>query len=84
MVLSETFRLWLFLVVRGGIQFYQETWCLSTGLTGFWILTLEPERLDDGHRHNESKERTASGQTLKLLVSNIRRRNGLLSSKPAE
>ena len=46
MALSETVRLSLFLVVRGGIKFHRETWCSKhRSLTGFWILTLEPERL---------------------------------------
>src|SRR5208282_6789441 len=48
MVLSETFRLSLFLVVRGGIRFHRETWCRRhRSLTGFWILTLEPERREN-------------------------------------
>src|ERR1700686_2948169 len=45
MVLSEAFRLSLFLVVRGGIGFLERLGARSTRLTGFWILTLEPERL---------------------------------------
>src|SRR5258708_27727862 len=47
MVLSETFRLSLFLVVRGGIGFLERLNARSTRLTGFWILTLEPERLEN-------------------------------------
>jgi len=48
MVLSETFRLSLFLVVRGGIGFLERLGARSMcSLTGFWILTLEPERLDN-------------------------------------
>ena len=39
------FRLPLFLVVRGGIGFLERLGARSTRLTGFWILTLEPERL---------------------------------------
>ena len=45
MVLSETVRLSLFLVVRGGIGFIERLGARSTrSLTGLWILTLEPER----------------------------------------
>src|ERR1700693_4497947 len=47
MVLSETFRLSLFLVVRGGIGFLERLGARSTRLTGLWILTLEPERLEN-------------------------------------
>src|ERR1700674_3177902 len=48
MVLSEAFRLSLFLVVRGGIGFIERLGARSTrSLTGFWILTLEPERLEN-------------------------------------
>src|ERR1700688_3118010 len=47
MVLSETFRLSLFLVVRGGIGFLERLSARSTCLTGLWILTLEPERLEN-------------------------------------
>jgi len=47
MVLSEAFRLSLFLVVRGGIGFLERPSARSTRLTGFWILTLEPERLQN-------------------------------------
>ncbi len=48
MVLSEAFRLSLFLVVRGGIGFIERLGAGSTrSLTGFWILTLEPERLEN-------------------------------------
>src|SRR6266852_3823157 len=56
MVLSETFRLSLFLVVRGGLGFLERLRARSTRLTGFWILTLEPERLEDqpAIAHNES------------------------------
>ena len=47
MVLSEAFRLSLFLVVRGGIGFLERLSARSTGLTALWILTLEPERLEN-------------------------------------
>ena len=48
MVLSETFRLSLFLVVRGGIGFLERLGAQSTrSLTALWILTLEPERLEN-------------------------------------
>src|ERR1700691_4662203 len=47
MVLSEAFRLSLFLVIRGGIGFLERLCALSTRLTGLWILTLEPERLEN-------------------------------------
>jgi hypothetical protein len=48
MVLSETFCLSLFLVVRGGIGFIERLGARSTrSLTGLWILTLEPERLEN-------------------------------------
>jgi hypothetical protein len=45
-VLSETRGLSLFLVVRGGIGFLKRLRCTkhTHGLTGFWILALEPER----------------------------------------
>jgi hypothetical protein len=48
MVLSEAFRLSLFLVVRGGIGFLERLGAQSTrSLTGLWILTLEPEHLQN-------------------------------------
>jgi hypothetical protein len=48
MVLSETFRLSLFLVVRGGIGFIERLGAQSTrSLRALWILTLEPERLEN-------------------------------------
>src|ERR1019366_3472974 len=47
MVLSEARGLSLFLVVRGGIGFIERLGAPSTRLTGFWILTLEPERLEN-------------------------------------
>src|SRR5260370_39613405 len=48
MVLSEAFRLSLFLVVRGGIGFLERLGARSTrSLTALWILTLEPERLQN-------------------------------------
>lgn len=48
MVLSEAFRLSLFLVVRGGIGFLERLGAQSTrSLTALWILTLEPERLEN-------------------------------------
>src|ERR1700684_1121403 len=58
MVLSEAFRLSLFLVIRGGIGFLERLSARSTRLTGLWILTLEPERLG-GQRvvaRNESRD----------------------------
>ena len=83
MVLSETFRLSLFLVVRGGIGFIERLGARSTrSLTGFWILTLEPERLENQPVIIRDEFGMDSRQTLKLLVVlDIRRRNGLLSSK---
>ena len=83
MVLSETFRLSLFLVVRGGIGFLERLGAGSTrSLTGLWILTLEPERLQNQRAIAEMNPAMDSPQALKLLaVSDIRRRNGLLSSK---
>src|SRR5713226_2264052 len=58
MVLSETFRLSLFLVIRGGIGFLERLSARSTRLTGLWILTLEPERLEDQPviARNESRD----------------------------
>src|SRR5580704_4779187 len=82
MVLSETFRLSLFLVIRGGIGFLERLRARSTRLTGFWILTLEPERLENQPVIIREESGMDSRQTLKLLaVSNVRRRNQLLSSK---
>ena len=82
MVLSETFRLSLFLVVRGGIGFLERLGAEARGLTGFWILTLEPERLENQPVIIREESGMDSRQTLKLLaVSNVRRRNQLLSSK---
>src|ERR1700687_6048647 len=82
MVLSETFRLSLFLVVRGGIGFLERLSAGSTCLTGLWILTLEPERLENQPVIIRDESGRGSRQTLKLLVvSNVRRRNPLLSSK---
>src|SRR3984893_14449599 len=81
-VLSETFRLSLFLVIRGGIGFLERLGARSTCLTGLWILTLEPERLENQPVMIRNESGTDSRQTLKLLVvSNVRRRNPLLSSK---
>jgi hypothetical protein len=56
------------------------------GLTFRSILSLEPERLENptGHRQRglPGDGTDASPETLKLLVvSNVRRRNALLSSK---
>jgi hypothetical protein len=58
MVLSETFRLSLFLVVRGGLGFLERLCARSTRLTGFWRLTLEPERLENQPviARNESRD----------------------------
>ena len=82
MVLSEAFRLLLFLVVRGGIGFLERLGARSTRLTGFWILTLEPERLENQPVIAAMNPGMDSSQTLKLLVvSNVRRRNRLLSSR---
>ena len=82
MVLSETFRLSLFLVVRGGIGFLERLSARSTGLTALWILTLEPERLENQPVIIRDESGMDSRQTLKLLVaSNGRRRNQLLSSE---
>jgi hypothetical protein len=63
MVLSEAFRLSLFLVVRGGIGFLERLGAPSTRLTGFWILTLEPERLENQPviAGNESSQRLSTG-----------------------
>ena len=48
MVLSEARGLSLFLVVRGGIGFLERLGAQSTrSLTALWILTLEPERLEN-------------------------------------
>src|SRR6266852_1269057 len=78
MVLSETFRLSLFLVIRGGIGFLERLSARSTRLTGFWILTLEPERLENQPVIIRDESGMDSRQTLKLLVvSNVRRRNEL-------
>ena len=59
----------------------------SLSLTRLWILTLEPERLmnpTDNH-HEESGMAEPLHQTLKLLVvSDVRRRNRLLSSRQAK
>ena len=85
MVLSETFRLSLFLVVRGGIGFLERLSARSTRLTGFWILTLEPERRENQPAIARNESGIDSRQTLKLLVVlDVRRRNGLLSSRPAK
>ena len=82
MVLSETFRLSLFLVVRGGIGFIERLSARSTRLTGLWRLALEPERLENQPAIAEMNPGMDSPQTLKLLVaSDVRRRNRLLSSK---
>src|SRR6202165_3347450 len=78
MVLSETFRLSLFLVIRGGIGFLERLSARSTRLTGLWILTLEPERLENQPVIIRDGSGTDSPQTLKLLVvSNVRRRSRL-------
>ena len=85
MVLSEAFRLSLFLVVRGGIGFLERLSARSTRLTALWILTLEPERQENQPVIIGDESGMDSQQTLKLLVaSNVRRRNTLLSSIPAE
>ena len=58
MVLSEARGLSLFLVIRGGIGFLERLSARSTRLTGLWILTLEPERLQDQPviARNESRD----------------------------
>src|ERR1700674_6104568 len=59
MVLSETFRLSLFLLVRGGIGFLERLGAPSSrSLTACWILTLEPERLENqpAIARNESRD----------------------------
>ena len=82
MVLSETFRLSLFLVIRGGLGFLERLGAGSTRLTGFWRLTLEPERLENQPVIIRDESGMDSRQRLKLLaVSNVQRRNELLSSK---
>ena len=83
MVLSEARGLSLFLVIRGGIGFLERLGARSTSsLTALWILTLEPERLQNQRPSPEMNRGMDSPQTLKLLaVSNVRRRNVLLSSK---
>ena len=56
-------------------------------LTRLWILTLEPERLKNrpATACDESRDGWGSQQTLKLLVvSDVGRRNALLSSRPAK
>jgi hypothetical protein len=85
MVLSETRGLSLFLVVRGGLGFLERLSARSTRLTGLWILTLEPERLENQPVIIRDESGMDSRQTLKLLVVlDIRRRNGLLSSRRAK
>src|SRR6202165_206787 len=76
-VLSETFRLSLFLVVRGGIGFIERLGARSTrSLTGLWILTLEPERLENQPVIIRDESGMDSRQTLKLLVVlDVRRRS---------
>ena len=65
-----------------GHRVSRKTWCLSTRLTGLWILTLEPERLENQPAIVRDESRDGLSQTLKLLVaSDVRRRNRLLSSK---
>src|SRR5260370_7683997 len=82
MVLSEAFRLSLFLVIRGGIGFLERLSARSTRLTGLWILTLEPERLENQPVIIRDESGMDSRRTLKLLVVlDVRRRNSLLSSK---
>jgi hypothetical protein len=57
------------------------------GLTPLWILTLEPERLKNRQATacDESRDGWVSQQTLKLLVvSDVGRRNALLSSRSAK
>ena len=78
MVLSETLRLSLFLVLRGGIGFLERLGARSTRLTGLWILTLEPERLENQPAIARMNPGDGFSQTLKLLaVSDFRRRNTL-------
>src|ERR1700730_12779284 len=85
MVLSEAFRLSLFLVIRGGIGFLERLSARSTRLTGLWILTLEPERLENQPVLIRDESGMDSRQTLKLLVVlDVRRRNQLLSSRRSE
>ena len=69
MVLSEAFRLSLFLVIRGGIGFLERLGARSTrSLTALWILTLEPERLENQPVIIRDESGMDSRQTLKLLV----------------
>src|SRR6202051_2708398 len=52
-----------------GHRVSRETQCRSTGLTGFWILTLEPERLKNqpAIARNESRGRTLPRRSSCLL-----------------
>ena len=68
MVLSETFRLSLFLVVREGIGFLDRLGAPCTRLTGLRILTLEPERLENQQAILRNESGMDSRQTLKLLA----------------
>jgi len=49
-----------FWLSEGGIRFHRETWCPKHphSLTGLWILTLEPERLENqpAMAGNESRD----------------------------
>jgi len=67
-----------------GHRVSRETRCSKhlRSLTGFWILTLEPERLENQPVILRDESGMDSRQTLKLLVVlDVRRRNELLSSK---
>src|ERR1700722_18055733 len=65
-----------------GHRVSRKTQCRSTRLTGLWILTLEPERLENQPVIIRDESGMDSRRTLKLLVVlDVRRRNSLLSSK---
>jgi hypothetical protein len=85
MVLSETRGLWLFRVVRGGIG--SARWLGAEARRASLhrlILSLEPERLKNrlATTRDDPEMERALCEALKLLVvSDVGRRNELLSSK---
>src|ERR1700730_12707625 len=82
-VLSETFRLSLFLVFRGGIGFIERLGAArNRSLTGLWTSPSNQSVWRTNRSSPEMNPGMDSPQTLKLLVVlDVRRRNELLSSK---
>jgi hypothetical protein len=88
-VLFETLRLWLFLVIREGLGSSCETMCPrhTPRLTNRLRLALEPECLENptATARESPQQEADSIKTLKLfVVSDVWRRSAPLSSTPSK